>query len=179
MRLVPAIVVASGLLAAAAAAGLAAEPVPTRDCGSRGDPSDGSAIRFVSRGDVVVGPVSFADLASAASATRLDRGPDGRYVRKVAAKVLWGRPVTVSVVPASRAALALDYARSGRRTHAISFEPCPPGTRMLGGNGRLRRVTAFPGGLSFSRRGCYALEVRVERGRAYRRTISLGAGTCR
>jgi len=49
---------------------------------------------------------------------------------------------------------------------------------MFGGNGRLRRVTAFPGGFSFARRGCYELEVRVDRGRTYRRTISLGGGRC-
>jgi hypothetical protein len=75
-------------------------------------------------------------------------------------------------------ALALDYARSGVHTYAIRFESCPPGTRMYGSDGRLRRVTVFPGGLSFSRRGCYELEVRVDRGRTYRRTISLGAGSC-
>lgn len=178
MRLVPAIALASGLLAGAAAAGLAAEPPPTRDCGTRGDPSDGSAIRFVSRGDVVVGPISFAGLADAASVTRLDRGPDGRFGRKVAAKVLWGRSVTLTVAPASRPALLLAYVRTNRLTEAIRFEPCPPGTPMFGGNGRLRRVTVFPGGLSFFRRGCFDVEARVDGGRTYRRTISLGAGSC-
>jgi hypothetical protein len=174
MRLLPAIAVACGLLAAAAVGAPAAEPAPVRDCGTRGDPSDGSAIRFVSPGDVVIGPVSFAGLAGAASAAQLERGPDGLFGRKVAAKVLWGRAVTVSVAAASRPALSLDYARTNRHTDAIRFEPCPPGTRMFGGNGRLRRVTVFPGGLSFSRRGCYELEVRVDRGRSYRRTIALG-----
>lgn len=178
MRLLPTAAILSGLLAAAAA-GVAAQPVPTRDCGTRGDPSDGSAVRFAARGDVVVGPVSFAALAPAASVTRLDRGPDGLFGRKVAAKVLWGRAVTVSVAPASRAALWLDWARDGVQTHSIRFEPCPPGTRMFGGNGSLRRVTVFPGGLSFARRGCYRLEVRVDRGRTYGATISLGAGACR
>jgi hypothetical protein len=173
-----AIVLAGGLLAVTAVRAPAAELVPTRDCASRGDPSDGSAIRFVRSGDVVVGPVSFAGLAPAASATQLDRGPDGRLMRKVAAKVLWGRAVTVSVAPSSRPALALDYARSNRHTEAIRFEPCPPGTPMYGSDGRLRRVTVFPGGFSFSRRGCYELEVHVDRGRTYRRTISLGAGAC-
>jgi hypothetical protein len=171
---------AAALVAAVAVAGAAAaqDPeIPTRDCGSRGDPSDGSAIRFARAGDIVVGPVSFAGLAGAASATRLDRGPDGRFGRKVAAKVLWGRAVTVSVVPADRARLALMYSRSNLLTDSIRFEPCPPGTRMFGGNGRLRRVTVFPGGFSFTARGCYALEVTAG-SRAYRRTISLGAGRC-
>ena len=62
----------------------------------------------------------------------------------------------------SRAALALDYAPSNLHTFAIRFEPCPPGTPMYGSDGRLRRVTVFPGGFSFLRRGCYDLEVRVE-----------------
>ena len=175
MRLLAAIVLVGSAMAATAVA--AQEPVPVRDCASRGDPSDGSAIPFVRSGDVVVGPVSFAGLAAAASAP-LDRGPDGLFMRKVAAKVLWGRAVTVSVSPASRPALKLDYARSNRHTYAIRLEPCPPGTRMYGSDGRLRRVTVFPGGFSFSRRGCYELEVRVERGRIYRRTISLSSGRC-
>ena len=176
MRLVATIVLVSGIVAAAAVG--APEPVPTRDCASRGDPSDGSAIRFVRSGDVVLGPVSFAGLAGAASAAQLDRGADGLFMRKVAAKVLWGPPVTVSVSPSSRPALRLDYARSNLHTYAIRFEPCPPGTRMYGSDGRLRRVTVFPGGFSFSRPGCYELVVRVDRGRTYRRTVSLGAGFC-
>jgi hypothetical protein len=179
MRLLATILVAGGALAAAAAVVRAEEPLPTRDCATRGDPSDGTAVRFASSGDVVVGPVSFAGLGLAAPrTTRLDRGPDGRFMRKVAAKVLWGRPVTVTVLPSSRAALALDYAQSHLHTSAIRFEACPPGTRMYGSDGRLRRVTVFPGGFSFLRRGCYELEVRVERGRTYRAPISLGAGEC-
>lgn len=179
MKLLATVMVTAGVLAAAAAAARAEDPVPTRDCATRGDPSDGTAVRFARSGDVVVGPVSFAGLALAAPrTTRIDRGPDGRFMRKVAAKVLWGRPAFVSVSPSSRPALALDYARSNLHSFAIRFEPCPPGTPMFGGVGRLRRVTVFPGGFSFLRRGCYELEVRVERGRTYRRTISLGAGSC-
>ncbi len=162
-------------LALAAGAASADEVSPTRDCATRGDPSDGSAIRFAQPGDSVIGPVSLAGLAPAASATRLDRGPDGRFERKVAAKVLWGPPVTMSVSPSSRPSLALDYARTNELTPTIRFEPCAPGTVMFGGNGRLKRVTVFPGGFSFAKRGCYALDVRVDRGRTYRRTISLGA----
>jgi hypothetical protein len=177
MRFAAAVVVAGGALAAAAAAApVGEEPVPTRDCRSRGDPSDGSPVRFARANDVVIGPVSLAGARVMASAVRLDRGDDGRFFAKVAAKVLWGRPVTVSVAEESRPALALRYTRS--LTSSIRLEPCPPGTLMFGGNGRLRRVTMFPGGLSLTRRGCYELEVQVERGRTYRRTISLGAGRC-
>ena len=166
------------LAALAATAGPATgEETPTRDCGTRGDPSDGTPVRFVHRGDVVVGPVSFAGLASAAS-VRPDRGPDGRFMRKVAAKVLWGRPVTVSVAPEDRGPLLLAYARPNLLTPAIRFEQCPPGTPMFVTKRPLGRVTAFPGAFSFTRRGCYELIVQVERGRTYRRTISLGAGRC-
>jgi hypothetical protein len=177
MRLTAAVVVAGAALAAAAAAAPAADdPTPTRDCRSRGDPSNGVPMAFVNAGDVVIGPVSLAGARRMASSVRLDRGDDGRFFAKLAAKVLWGRPVTISVAEASRPALALRYTRD--LTSAVRFVPCPPGTRMFGDNGRLRRVTAFPGGVSFTRRGCFDLEVRVERGRTYRRTISLGAGAC-
>jgi hypothetical protein len=150
--------------------------VPTRDCRSRGDPSNGVPPAFARAGDVVIGPVSLAGARNLAAAVRLERGDDGRFFAKIAAKVLWGRPVTIGVAEASRPALALRFTRE--LEPAVRFVPCPPGTRTFGGNGRLRRVTAFPGGVSFTRRGCFELEVRVERGRTYRRTISLGAGVC-
>jgi hypothetical protein len=177
MRLA-AVVVAGGALAAAAAAAPTGgdEPVPTRDCRSRGDPSNGVPQRFVRADDIVIGPVSLAGARLVASTVRLDRGEDGRFFAKVAAKVLWGRPVTVAVAEESRPALALRYTRD--LTPAVRLVPCPPGTVMFGGNGRLRRVTMFPGGVSFTRRGCYELEVRAERGQTYRGTISLGAGRC-
>ena len=174
MRLAAAAVLAA---LAATAAPATAEEIPTRDCGTRGDPSDGVAVRFARPGDVVIGPIAFSGLTAAATTTRLDRGPDGRYMRKTAAKVLWGRPVTVTVAPSSRSGLALLYAHRNLLTSSIRFEPCPPGTRMFGG-GRLKRVTGFPGGLSFTRLGCYDLEVRIDGGRTFRRTVSLGAGRC-
>jgi hypothetical protein len=170
--------VAAALAAlAVTAAPAAGEEIPTRDCRSRGDASDGSAMRFAGPADIVVGPVSFASLGAAGAPSAVYRRADGTWFRKAAAKVLWGRSVTLTVADVDRDGLRLEYAR-GPLTSAVRFEPCPPGTMMFGGNGRLRRVTAFPGGFSFARRGCYELEVRVERGRTYRRTISLGAGRC-
>jgi hypothetical protein len=41
-----------------------------------------------------------------------------------------------------------------------------------------KRVTGYSGAFVFTERGCYPLEVRVEHGRTYRRTVSLGGGTC-
>jgi hypothetical protein len=170
---------AAALVAASAATAspAAGEEIPTRTCASRGDASDGSAIRFAGPADVVIGPLSFASLGAAGSRTAVYRRDDGTWFRKAAVKVLWGRSVTLTVASRDRDGLRLEYTR-GPLTSSVRFEPCPPGTMMFGRNGRLRRVTAFPGGFSFARRGCYELEVRVDRGRTYRRTISLGAGRC-
>ena len=178
MRLVAAVAaVGLALVAAAAAAPAGEEPVPTRDCRSRGDPSNGELVRFANPADVVIGPLSFASLRVASSPAAVYRRDDGTWFRKAGVKVLWGRPVTLTIADRHRAALRLEFAR-GPLTSSVRFEPCPPGTLMFGGNGRLRRVTMFPGGFAFTRRGCYELEVKVERGRTYRRTISLGAGVC-
>ena len=177
MRVVAVAAVSLVLVAAAAAAPAEDEPVPTRECRSRGDPSNGALIRFANPADVVVGPLSFASLAAASSRTAVYRREDGTWFRKAGVKVLWGRPVTLAIAERHRPDLRLEYAR-GPLSSSVRLEPCPPGTPMFGGNGTLRRVTMFPGGFSFTRRGCYELEVRVERGRTYRRTISLGAGRC-
>jgi hypothetical protein len=178
MRLVAAVAaVGLALVAAAAAALVAEEPVPTRDCRSRGDPSNGQLVRFANSADIVIGPLSFASLGAARAPTAVYRREDDTWFRKAGVKVLWGRPVTLTVTERHRAVLRLEFSR-GPLTSAVRFEPCPPGTPMFGGSGRLRRVTLFPGGFSFIRRGCYELEVHVERGRTYRRTISFGAGRC-
>jgi hypothetical protein len=168
-------VAAMGLALVAAAAAPAEEPIPTRDCRSRADPSGNAPLRFVNRNDLVVGPVSFTSLKLAASRTTLGpRGDDGRWFRKTGAKVLWGRPVTVTIPASATARVALAYSRGNALTSAVRFEPCPPGTPRYGG-GRLRRVTMFNGGFSLVRPGCYPVEVRVE-GRAapYRGRVPLG-----
>jgi hypothetical protein len=174
------------LLVAAGLAGLAVLPalatagpgeeVPVRDCGSRGDPGDGAPVRFAGARDVIVGPVSFAGLQHYATRRRL--GPpqeDGGWWLKSGAKVLWGPPPTLRVAKPG-GPLALEYARDGRTTSAVRFEPCPPGTPMFV-SGRLRRVTVFPGGFSLARPGCYELVVQSG-ARVYRRTVSFGAGRC-
>lgn len=165
------IVLAALLALVAASAAPASDEVPVRPCGSRGDPSDGSAIRFARAGDLVIGPVSFAGIGRGVTAS--DRGVDGRFFSKSPAKVLWGGDVTVTASDA-----ILDYAQPVARTESVRFEPCPPGTAMFRNVGRLRRVTMFPGGFSYARPGCYALEVKVERGRTYRGRVRLGVTRC-
>jgi hypothetical protein len=168
-------VAAMSLALVAAFAAPADEPVPTRDCRSRADPSGDAPIRFAARNDLVVGPVSFTSLRLAASRASLGpRGEDGRWFRKTGAKVLWGPPVTVTIPAHATDRLALAYTRGNALTFAVRFEPCPPGTPRYGG-GRLRRVTMFNGGFSLLRPGCYPVEVRVE-GRAalHRGRVPLG-----
>ena len=165
------------LVAAAAAPALAPadEQVPTRDCRSRADPSGNAPLRFVNRNDLVVGPVSFSSLKLASQRSSLGpRGADGRWFRKTGAKVLWGRPVTVTIPARAADRVALAYSRGNALTSAVRFEPCPPGTLRYGG-GRLRRVTMFNGGFSLVRPGCYPVEVRVEgRTAPYRGRVPLG-----
>jgi hypothetical protein len=174
------VLLAAGLALLATLAALtgaqASDGVPVRDCGSRGDPSDGRSVRFAAAKDVIVGPVAFSGLTNYATRKGLgERGDDGRWGLKTGAKVLWGPPATLRVV--RPVALQLEYARNGTLSSAVRFEPCAPGTPMFRGVGTLRRVTVFPGGFSLARPGCY--EVVVQSGaRTYRRTLSFGAGRC-
>jgi len=179
MRLVAAVAAVGLALVAAAAAAHAAEAVPTRDCGTRTEPTRGH-LRFASPGDVVIGPVAFSGLAAASAPASIGgRRPDGTMLRKSAVKLLWGPPVTVRVVDDRGGAVALEYALAGgwQQTTVVRFVGCPPGTRMWNGL-RYRRVTGFNGGFAVARRGCYTLEVKAEGRRAYRRTVSLGGGPC-
>jgi hypothetical protein len=166
----------AGLVLAAAAVAEPREeaPAPTRDCSGRSEPTRGQ-LPFATTRDVVIGPVSFTSLQLARSPRAGLPRPDGTILVKAAAKVLWGPPVRVSVAPADRAQVSLEYTRDP--SPVVRFVQCPPGMRMFNGL-RYRRVTGFSGGLSLRRRGCYTLEVQAEGRRAYRRTVSLGGGSC-
>jgi hypothetical protein len=172
MRLSAVAVAGLALVAAAAAAPSAEEPVPTRDCRTRTEPTRG-LLRFVEQSDVVVGPVAFGRLELARGPRAVTRREDGRLFVKSFVKVLWGPPVTVRLTDATD--VLLEYTRPP--ANAVRFGQCRPGMRMWNGN-RYRRVTGFNGGFSFTRRGCYTLEAQAAGRRAYRRTISLGAGAC-
>jgi hypothetical protein len=168
--------VAAVLAGVAAPAAPAEEPVPTRDCRTRTEPTRGH-LRFAEPQDVVVGPLSFSQLRRAASPRAAFRRDDGRLFVKAALKVLWGRPATLTVAGPERG-LALEYVIAGgawQPLQSVRFVGCKPGTPMWSGL-RYRRVTGFNGGFSFARRGCYRVEVRVE-GRAapHRGRIPLGA----
>jgi hypothetical protein len=175
MRLAAAVVVAGGALAAAAAAApTGEEPVPTRDCSGRSEPTRGH-LRFATPNDVVVGPVSFTSLRLASSPRAGSPQHDGTILIKSAAKILWGPPVVVSVAMVDRDRVELEYTR--HPSPVVRFVQCPPGMRMHNGL-RYLRVTGFSGGFSLQQRGCYTLEVQAEGRRAYRRTVSLGGGAC-
>ena len=175
MRTAAAVAVAGGVLAAAAVAapdGVA--PFPTRDCSGRTEPTRGH-LRFASANDVVIGPVSFTSLRLASSPRAGSPRPDGTILVKSGAKVLWGPPVRVSVEVADRPYVSLEYTREP--SPVVRFVQCPPGLRMQNGL-RYLRVTGFSGGFALRERGCYTLEVQADGRRAYRRAVSLGAGTC-
>ena len=163
------------MAAVAVGAALAQDEPPLRDCATRAEPSRGK-LRFIGPRDVVVGPLSFVSLEVARSRAGIDR-KDGRWFRKSAVKMLYGNDVVLTVPEKYRSLLWLEYSPRGERTSAVRFSACPPGTRMFNG-GTYGRVTGFSGAFVFARLGCYPIEVRVERGRTYRRTISLGAGRC-
>ena len=167
-----AILAALALAAVAASAAPASDGVPVRPCGSRGDPSDGKPVRFANPRDLVIGPLSFTGLSAPACAP-VGRDAEGRFFMKSGAKVLWGGDVTVT----SPTDGILVYARPNARTAMVKFQPCPPGTVTYAGT-KLRRVTGFPGGFSFAKRGCYPLTVQVASGRTYRGTVKLGVTRC-
>jgi hypothetical protein len=164
-------------VAAVAATAAPADEIPIRDCGTRAEPTKGR-LRFANPGDVVIGPLSFSQLAHASRPRGVDRTEDGRFFRKSAVKVLRGSGEVTLVVPAEvQDRLFLNYAPLGTLTAAVRFGTCPPGLPMHNGLS-YKRVTGYSGAFVFTERGCYPLEVRVEHGRTYRRTVSLGGGTC-
>jgi hypothetical protein len=166
------ILAAVALAAVAAGAAPASDGVPLRPCGSRGDPSDGKPVRFVRPHDLVIGPLSFTGLGNGVRAG--GRDAEGRFFTKSGAKVLWGAGDVTVTSPTDG---ILVYARPNARTAMVKFQPCPPGTITYAGT-KLRRVTGFPGGFSFAKRGCYPLTVQVASGRTYRGTVKLGVARC-
>jgi len=162
---------------AATAAPAPADEIPLRDCSTRAEPTKGR-LKFANPGDVVIGPLSFSQLARASKPRGVDRTKDGRFFRKAAVKVLRGNgEVTLVVPPEAQDRLFLEYAPLGTLTAAVRFGTCPPGLPMHNGLS-YKRVTGYGGAFVFTERGCYPLEVHVEHGRTYRATISLGGGRC-
>ena len=151
---------------AATAAPAPADEIPIRDCGTRAEPTKGR-LRFANPADVVIGPLSFTQLARASKPRGVDRTKDGRFFRKAAVKVLRGSGGVTLVVPQEvQDRLFLNYAPLGALTAAVRFDTCPPGLPMHNGLS-YRRVTGYSGALVFAERGCYPLEVHVEHGRTY------------
>jgi hypothetical protein len=162
---------------AATAAPAPADEIPIRDCGTRAEPTKGR-LKFANPGDIVIGPLSFSQLAKASRPRGVDRTKEGRFFRKAAVKVLRGSGEVTLVVPAEvQDRLFLNYAPLGTLTAAVRFATCPPGLPMHNGLS-YKRVTGYSGAFVFTERGCYPLEVHVEHGRTYRATVSLGGGKC-
>jgi hypothetical protein len=90
--------------------------------------------------------------------------PGGSWWLKTLVIVRPGRAVTVSVPRSERKRLHLRYTGNPR---AATFRPChrPDG-----------QWSYYPGGFAYSQRGCYAVDIHIERRRSIRRDIALGVG---
>jgi hypothetical protein len=170
---VAAVAAVATALAAPAAAAPADDPrTPTRDCRTRIESGHGPWT-FVTRGNVVVGPVALTGLSSVAE--RLPR-PDarGRSFAKSALLLRAGHAVTLTVPERLRGRFGLAHARTPEPVPAVRFTTCPPQTRAFSYDGVVGPVTAFNGGFVVSRRGCYPLDVRIDGRRAVRLRIPFG-----
>jgi hypothetical protein len=143
--------VASAAAVAQATAGPAAAP-PTRTC-AQGISYSGPPY-WGGKGALVAGPLSFSGLADHPGGARQ---PDGRWFVKSVLLMKPGAAATVSVLPGSTARAVLNYAH--RDSQAVRFEPCAAANAK------------FSGGFLIRRLACATILVRVEGGRAYRRTI--------
>jgi hypothetical protein len=90
--------------------------------------------------------------------------PGGWWWLKTLAVVRGTRAVTLSVPRSERKRLHLRY---GGGAQTVTFRPC---TRPA------RQWSYYPGGFTYSERGCYAVDLRIEGMRPLRRHIPLGVG---
>lgn len=171
MRLVVAVAVL-GVAVSAASTAAAVDEIPTRDCRTRAE-SGRAPLQFLGENSVVAGPIAFWGLARAAQGLG-ERGEDGRFFAKAAASVRAGHAVVLSVPERFRSRLALRYAPAGAESSEVRFRPCAPGTKAFSYQGRVGRVTGFPGGFVLTRPGCYPLDVRVDGGRTRRVRVPFG-----
>jgi hypothetical protein len=102
--------------------------------------------------------------AAAPKAHEFHDHPGGSWWLKTLVIVRPGRAVTLTVPRSERGRLHLRYTGNAR---TATFRPCrrPDG-----------QWSYYPGGFVYSQRGCYALDIHIERRRAIRRYISLGVG---
>ena len=154
-------------------------PAPIVDCARRIE--GGRPVSEALPADVQVGPVRFTGLRWAATAPPADLAPrPGRRWRvwKAAPVVDAGPAVTVVVPPADRPHLRLSWA--GGSGWAVTFRPCPPGTKAFSYPGPVGVRTAFAGGFLVDGPGCRRVQVWVRgRPRPLGRTLSFGRGRCR
>jgi hypothetical protein len=167
-------VLLAALLSFAGPAGAHAS-VPTRTCAQRIEAGD-DPLGFPVPGDgrILAGPLALSGLFPKTPSGLGPRQPNGRFWVKAVAFVKAGRPVVLSVPPASRGRLFTRYARRGNGEPAVRLEPCPPSTRAFSYDGPVGTVTAFSGGFDVTRPGCYRLDIAVDGGRTYRLRLSLG-----
>lgn len=121
-------------------------------------PQPRSADLFVGRRIVLVG-------ASAPKEHEFLDRPGGWWWLKTLVIVRGGSSITLSVPRNERAHLHLRY---GGNAQTVTFRPC---RRPAG------QWSYYPGGFTYSDRGCYAIDLRIEgAGGPVRRHIPLGVG---
>jgi hypothetical protein len=179
-------VVATGI---AATVTIEARPVPQRtlDCGSHievGKPRT----RLATAQDVLVGPVSFANLMliNTPSALRSLGWNGHTYSIKVPIFVRAGLTAVVSVAPVSRRWVSLSYSategnfptRLADGIDTVAFNACPRVQRASSFNGPLGVATEFSGGLILLRPACVTFNVWAAAGNTpASRTVGIGR-TC-
>ena len=149
---------------ALAAGGSAASVRVAPHCDRGVETADGNPAPTPTRGDLFVGHRIVLGGAAASKAHEFRDHPGGWWWLKTLVIVRAGRAVTLTVPRGERGRLHLRYTGNSR---TATFRPChrPDG-----------EWSYYPGGFVYSRRGCYALDVRIEGHRGVRRRLPLGVG---
>lgn len=147
-----------------AAGGSAASVRVAATCDRGVETGDGNPAPTPKAGDLFVGQRIVLVGAAAPKVHEFRDRPGGWWWLKTLVIVREGRAVTLTVPRSERRRLHLRYTGDSR---AATFRPCrrPDG-----------QWSYYPGGFVYSRRGCYALDIRIERRRVVRRYIPLGVG---
>lgn len=133
-------------------------------CNRGVDTGDGNPRPTPNAGDLFVGHRLLLAGALAPKTHEFRDRPGGWWWLKTLAMVGGRGTVTISVPRSERSRLHLRYLHDSR---TVTFRPC---RRPAG------QWSYYPGGFVYSKRGCYAIEIRLGGGDPVRRRIPLGVG---
>src|SRR3954453_1295032 len=152
-------------IASAAVAGSASAAAPVRTCAQGIGSTKPSPVDHTRTQDLFVGHRLLLIGALAATARTFESGEPGWYWWKSLAAVRNGRDVTLTVPRSERRRFRLRYANGQKDTSTVTIHPCAAG-----------RWSYFPGGFTYTRPGCYALDIRIRGHRARRKWLAFGEG---